>query len=56
MRAHKDTYANQCKEDMQLKSRIRDILLNKTKIGAITNEIFYLIQDEIQKVKKGIPQ
>lgn len=53
IKSNRDAYAEQCKEDLDLKARIKFILLNRYKVGAVVNEMFYLIKDEIKKAKEN---
>jgi len=50
---NRDAYAQQCKEDLQLKSRIKDILILRNRVGSVVNDVFYLVKDEVRKVKDG---
>lgn len=52
MKINKNKYAAQGEDWIQLRSRIKDILLNKRSIGTATQALMYLIQDEIVKSKK----
>ncbi len=54
IKINKSKYALQGEEWIQLRSKVKDVLLNKRNIGVIVNEIMYLLQDEIAKTKKEI--
>ncbi len=49
MKANKDIYADKCKEELALKEKIKNILLNKKTVGSAANEIIYLLHDEVRK-------
>jgi hypothetical protein len=54
MKLNKNKYVTESNEWVQLRSRIKDILLNKRTVGLAVPAIMYIIQDEIVKVKKGL--
>jgi len=52
MKINKNKYAVESNEWIQLRGRIKEILMNKRTIGLATQALMYLIQDEIVKSKK----
>lgn len=54
MKINKNKYIAEGVEWIQLRSKIKDILLEKRNLGVIVNEIMYLLQDEITKAKQEL--
>ncbi len=54
MKVNKNKYVAESNEWIQLRSKIKDILLAKRTVGLAVTAIMYVIQDEIIKAKKEI--